>query len=253
MFARYTLIRRSFSTAAGKPTIGWLGLGNMGLPMADNMRKGGFEVKAFDLMPEARQKGSEVGLNVKDSMAEAVSNVDFVITSLPMTKHVDEVLKSEGGIFAHAREGTWICDTSTISPIASQEFAVEAKKHGMTFLDTPVSGGVPGAKAGSLTFMVGAPSKDDYEKVLPILDPMGANFFHCGDVGSGEIAKLTNNLILGITMVAASEGLAIGEKLGMDPKILNDIVMVSSGNCFSLQKFNPRPGNVEGAPSNNNY
>jgi len=152
-------------------------------------------------------------------MADAVKDVDWVVTCLPKTDHVADALRSPEGIFANASEGTFICDVSTISPVASAEFAAEAPKHKMTFIDTPMSGGVTGAEAGTLTFMIGA-EPEQYEKSKELLMGMGKNCFHCGGPGNGEIAKLVNNLILGITMIGVSEGFAIGEKLGADPKLL---------------------------------
>ena len=141
------------------------------------------------------------------------------MTALPATAHVEEVLTMDGGIFKSANKGTMICDTSTIKPSASAKFYDLAKKEGMDFLDTPMSGGVTGAERGTLTFMVGG-TEEEFEKSKIVLKGMGANFFHCGKPGMGEVAKLTNNLVLGISMVATSEGMAIGEKLGIDPKKL---------------------------------
>mmetsp|Transcript_15149 Transcript_15149/g.10641 ORF Transcript_15149/g.10641 Transcript_15149/m.10641 type:complete len:153 (+) Transcript_15149:258-716(+) len=152
-------------------------------------------------------------------MAKAAKDVDFIVSALPATAHVDAMLKSDDGVFANANEGTFICDTSTISPLASKEFAALAPKHNMIFLDTPMSGGVTGADNGTLTFMVGG-DDEHLEIVRPVLEGMGKNIFHCGGPGTGEIAKLANNLILGVSMIAASEGMALGEKLGIDPKVL---------------------------------
>jgi len=145
-----------------------------------------------------------------------------------------------------------ICDVSTISPVASAEFNSSAPE-GITFLDTPMSGGITGARAGTLCFMVGAEKDEDYVKAKSMLMAMGANSFHCGKPGSGEIAKLANNLILGINMIATCEGFAIGEKLGMNPKLLSDIVEVSSGNSWCVSPYNPRPGNKEGVPASRNW
>ena len=143
-------------------------------------------------------------------------------------------------------------DTSTINPVASKEFAQEAKKHDLNFIDSPMSGGIPGAQNGTLTFMVGS-DKDQFEAIEEVLKGMGKNLFHCGGSGTGGIAKISNNLILGITMIATAEGLSLGEKLGIDPKVLSDIISVSTGRSWSIDSYNPRPGMLENVPSNRNY
>lgn len=252
MFSRYQMMRRAFSTGASGMNVGFIGLGAMGHPMALNCKKGGHNVKAFDIMPDSRTKAAESGLTVVDSIAEACEGSDYIALSLPATAQVEEVLKADGGVFQSAKEGTYICDTSTINPQASAEFAKAASKHGLTFMDTPMSGGTAGAINATLCFMVGG-KEEDFEKVKPVLLPMGANFIHCGGPGMGEVAKLTNNLILGINMVAAAEGFAIGEKLGMDPKTLTKIISVSSARSFTFDVFHPRPDMVETSPSSRNY
>jgi len=174
------------------------------------------------------------------------------VTSVPNTKDVEELLKGPDGIFKNARKGTTIVDTSTISPIASKEFAAEAKKKEFVFIDSPMSGGITGAQAGTLTFMVGC-DKDQFENVKLVLQGMGKNIFHCGGPGTGEIAKICNNLILGISMIATSEGLSLGEKLGMDPKVLSSILSVSTGRNWCVDTYNPRPGVLENVPSSRDY
>lgn len=191
----------------------------MGLPMSQNLKKNGYTVKGYDLMPEARKTAEEAGIPTVDSIEKVATDVDYVVTALPQTAHVEEALKMEKGIFESAKQGTLICDTSTISPEGAKQFHVDAKKLGFTYLDTPMSGGITGARNGTLTFMVGG-SSEEFELSKAVLEGMGANFFHCGAPGTGTIAKLTNNLILGISMVASSEGMAIGEKLGIDPAVL---------------------------------
>jgi len=178
--------------------------------------------------------------------------VDYIVTSVPATKDVEEVLKGPEGIFKNAKKGTFILDTSTISPIASKEFAAEAKKKEMIFVDTPMSGGITGAANGTLTFMVGC-EKENFEAVKFVLLGMGKNVFHCGGPGTGEIAKICNNLILGINMIATSEGLSLGEKLGIDPKILSNILSVSTGRSWCVDTYNPRPGVLENVPSSRGY
>ena len=174
------------------------------------------------------------------------------MTSVPATKDVEEVLKGPEGIFKNAKKGTYILDTSTISPIASKEFAAEAKKKEMIFVDTPMSGGITGAQNGTLTFMVGC-EKENFEAVKEVLLGMGKNVFHCGGPGTGEIAKICNNLILGINMIATAEGLSLGEKLGIDPKILSNILSVSTGRSWCVDTYNPRPGILENVPSSRDY
>ena len=178
--------------------------------------------------------------------------VDYIVTSVPATKDVEELLKSPDGIFKNAAKGTYILDTSTISPIASKEFAAEARKKDLFFIDTPMSGGITGAQAGTLTFMVGS-DKDNFEAAKHALLGMGKNIFHCGGPGTGEIAKICNNLILGINMIALSEGLSLGEKLGIDPKVLSNIISVSTGRSWCVDTYNPRPGVLENVPSSKNY
>ena len=161
-------------------------------------------------------------------------------------------MKGPDGIFKNAKKGTYILDTSTISPIASKEFAAEAKKKEFVFIDTPMSGGITGAQNGTLTFMVGC-EKDHFETVKEVLLGMGKNVFHCGGPGTGEIAKICNNLILGINMIATAEGLSLGEKLGMDPKVLSSILAVSTGRSWCVDTYNPRPGVMENVPSSRDY
>ena len=199
--------------------VGFLGMGNMGLPMCQNLKKNGFDVHGYDINEATRKSASEAGITAHDNIASTVQGADFVVTCLPKTEHVETVLKQKGGIFENAKKGMMICDVSTISPVASASFYNEAKTHGVTFLDTPMSGGITGAIAGTLTFMVGGEAAE-YESAKEVLMGMGKNTFHCGKPGSGEIAKLCNNLMLGINMLSAAEGLAIGEKLGMDAKTL---------------------------------
>jgi 3-hydroxyisobutyrate dehydrogenase len=194
-----------------------------------------------------------MGISPVTSIKAASQDVDYIVCSLPKTDVVEGVLRQDGGIFENASEGTCIVDTSTISPIAAKEFSSDAIKHKMSYIDAPMSGGVMGALNGTLTFMVGAPTEEDYEKAKVVLAGMGKKFFHCGGPGTGEIAKLSNNLILGIQMIAASEGMVLGEKLGIDPKVLCDILSVSTGNCWAVSACNPRPGILPDSPASKNY
>ena len=163
------------------------------------------------------------------------------------------MLNSDDGVFANANPGTLIADSSTISPFASAEFAKTAKKHDVVFVDAPMSGGIMGAAAGTLTFMVGTDSKDEFDRASIVLNGMGKKIFHCGGPGTGEIAKISNNMILGIQMTAVSEGLALGEKLGIDPKLLSEILCVSSASCWVTNTANPHPLARDDSPAARNY
>ena len=193
------------------------------------------------------------GIDPCTSVKAAVADVDYVVTSLPRTTDVEHVLLSEDGIFASAKQGTFICDSSTISPIAAKEFSAKARENLMTYCDAPMSGGTVGAAAGTLTFMVGAHGEEDFEKAKVVLSGMGKNIIHCGDPGTGEIAKLSNNLILAIQMIAVSEGIALGERLGIDPKKLQEILSKATASCWANNVGCPRPGVLENSPSSRNY
>jgi 3-hydroxyisobutyrate dehydrogenase len=249
MFKQLARATRAFGT---NNRVGVFGLGNMGLPMALNLQKNGYEVKGYDVSPAGLERAAAAGIKVSDCYKSTAQDVDYIVTALPVTAHVDETLHREGGIFEVANKGTYICDASTISPDASVRFGTKAKEVGMTFLDTPMSGGINGAKAGTLTFMVGG-TEADKDAVTPLLKGMGKNIFHCGPSGTGGVAKLTNNLILGISMVATAEAMAIGEKLGADPKVLTNIWAVSTARCHSVDAYSPRPDVLPNVPSSNNY
>ena len=242
---------KTFSSASGK-RVGFFGLGNMGLPMARNLQNAGFHVKGYDISEAGCARAEEMGVKATQDFAATAKDVDYIVTALPITSDVENTLYREGGIFEVASKGTTICDASTISPEASIKFAGAAHERGMRFLDTPMSGGINGAKAGTLSFMVGG-TQPDFEEAKKVLLGMGKNIFHCGAPGSGGVAKLTNNLILGISMVATAEAMAIGEKLGADPKVLTDIWAVSTARCHSVDAYSPRPGVLPNVPSSNNY
>ena len=246
---------RFMSASAGK-RVGFIGMGNMGLPMATNLAKAGFHVKGFDksLADESKLKAvKDAGIVPQANVSSTCKEVDYIVTSLPATQNVEEVLMADDGILNSASEGTVICDVSTISPIASGEFADAARKKGMTFVDSPMSGGVAGATAGTLTFMVGSHSEEEFEAASVVLAAMGKKIFNCGKPGTGEVAKIVNNMILGTHMTAVAEGMALGEKLGIDPKKLQEILSVSTGACWANNVNNPRPGVLENAPSSRNY
>nr|WP_109483794.1 3-hydroxyisobutyrate dehydrogenase [Paraburkholderia sp. C35] len=232
--------------------IGFIGLGNMGAPMAQNLLKAGHEVKVFDLNTQAVETLKASGAQPATTPKEAATNVEYVITMLPASQHVKAVLTGETGILAGIAKGITIIDSSTIDPVSVKAFAELATQNGNTFVDAPVSGGTGGATAGTLTFMVGG-TPESYEQVKPVLQAMGKNIVHCGDTSTGQVAKICNNLVLGITMAGVSEAMALGEKLGIDPQVLGKIINTSTGRCWSSDTYNPFPGVIETAPSTRGY
>lgn len=248
MIGRYAA--RRFSTAAGGKNIGFIGLGKMGYPMVQNLLKHGYKVTAFDANEETLKLAEASGATIAPDAKEATIDNDIVLTMLPNTDIVEETRNNY--IFENAKENALIIDSSTISPIASKKMAEEGKNFGLRVIDAPVSGGVPGAVNGTLTFMVGS-KMEDFPDAEAFLSAMGANIVHCGGPGNGQIAKICNNLCLGIQMISICEGLSLGEKLGMDPKVLSQIMSTSTGSCWSLNTYNPKPGIMENVPSSNNY
>jgi len=240
---------RSFAT---QNKVGFFGLGNMGIPMATNLQAGGFDVLGYDPTEFGIANAEKAGIKTTNCFKEAAAHADFIVTALPLAAIVEEALTREGGILETAKPGCYILDASTVAPESSQKFAKMAIKNKMTFMDCPMSGGIMGAQKGTLTFMAGG-GIADFDKAKPVLEAMGKNIFHCGPVGTGCVAKLTNNLILGITMVGTSEALAIGEKLGADPSVLTKIWSVSSARSHSVDAYNPRPHVLPNVPSSNNY
>jgi 3-hydroxyisobutyrate dehydrogenase len=232
--------------------IAFIGLGNMGAPMALNLLKAGHTLAVFDLNKEALTQLGKAGAQPATSPREAATNAELVITMLPASAHVKSVLTGEEGILAGITKNVTIIDSSTIDPSSVKAFAELAEQNGNTFVDAPVSGGTGGAQAGTLTFMVGA-TASDYEKTKPVLQAMGKNIVHCGAVSTGQVAKICNNLVLGITMAGVSEAMALGEKLGIDPKVLGGIMNTSTGRCWSSDTYNPFPGVIETAPSTRGY
>ena len=232
--------------------IGFIGVGTMGLPMATNLLKKGFAVTAYDLNAAAVQAAVAAGMTAAASAAEAVADADIVITMLPSSPHVESAYMGDGGVVNAARKGTLCVDMSTIDPAASRRVAAAAAERGVRFVDAPVSGGTPRATDGTLAIMVGA-SPEDFQAALPALQAMGANVFHVGPVGSGEVAKLCNNLIAGVAAVAVSEAFRIAEGFGVDPKVVTDVIAKSSGNTWLMEHMHPVPGLVARAASTNGY
>jgi 3-hydroxyisobutyrate dehydrogenase len=232
--------------------IGFIGMGTMGLPMARNLVKKGFAVTAYDLNAEAVKAAAAAGMTAAASAAEVVATADIVITMLPSSPHVEAVYAGDGGVLAAARKGTLCVDMSTIDPGVSRRMAAGAAERGVRFIDAPVSGGVPRATDGTLAIMVGG-SAEDFQAALPALQAMGANIIHVGPVGSGEVAKLCNNLIAGVAAVALSEAFRIAEGFGVDPKVVTEVIAKSSGHTWVMEHMHPVPGLVAKAPSSNEY
>ncbi|WP_322105606.1 3-hydroxyisobutyrate dehydrogenase [Paraburkholderia sp. J41] len=232
--------------------IAFVGLGHMGAPMALNLLKAGHTLSVFDLSATAMQTLADAGAHKAASPKDAVSGAEYVITMLPAAAHVRSVLTAEDGVLAGIAKGVTIVDSSTIDPASVKEFAALAAAHGNAFVDAPVSGGTGGAAAGTLTFMVGG-SAAIYESVKPVLSGMGKNIVHCGDTGTGQVAKICNNLVLGVTMAGVAEAMALGDALGIDPKVLGGIMNTSTGRSWSSDTYNPYPGVIETAPASRGY
>lgn len=232
--------------------IGFIGLGNMGGPMARNLLKAGHSLKVFDLSAAAVDGLTAVGATKAESASDAARDVDFVVTMLPAGEHVRSVYLGEGGLIASANKGTLFIDSSTIDIPSARETIAAAEAAGMMMLDAPVSGGVGGAEAGTLTFMVGG-ADAAFQKAKPILEKMGKNIFHAGAAGNGQVAKVCNNMILGISMIGVSEAFVLGERLGLDAQTLFDISSTASGQCWSMTSYCPVPGPVPTSPANRNY
>ncbi|MBJ9660474.1 3-hydroxyisobutyrate dehydrogenase [Burkholderia gladioli] len=232
--------------------IGFIGLGHMGAPMALNLVKAGHEVRAFDLSEDALRLVADGGAKLAGSAREAAEGAEFVITMLPAAVHVRRALTDENGVLAGLAPGATVIDSSTIDPASAQAFGELVRERGGAFVDAPVSGGTGGAAAGTLTFMVGG-SVSEFERVTPVLTGMGRNVVHCGPTGMGQVAKVCNNLVLGISMAGVAEAMSLGVALGIDPKVLGGILNTSTGRCWSADTYNPYPGVIETAPSSRGY
>nr|WP_293968051.1 3-hydroxyisobutyrate dehydrogenase [Sphingopyxis sp.] len=230
--------------------IAFIGLGNMGGGMAANLAKAGHEVRAFDLSEEALARAVEAGCLRAASAAEAVTGAEAVVTMLPAGKHVASVYESD--VFPNAAPGTLLLDCSTIDVATARSNIDAATVNGLVAVDAPVSGGIAAANAGTLTFMVGG-TEEGFERAQPILAQMGKAVIHAGDAGAGQAAKICNNMLLGASMVATCETLALALKLGLDPQKFFDIASVSSGQCWSLTSYAPLPGVGPTTPADNDY
>jgi len=231
--------------------IGFIGLGNMGLPMARNLLKAGHQVAGFDLSEAALTALVADGGSRAASAAE-VARAEAVVTALPAARHVRAVYQGEDGILAAAAPGTVFIDTSTIDVATARAVIAEAEARGQSMVDSPMSGGVGGATAGTLTFMVGG-SDSAFAAARPVLEAMGRNIFHAGAAGAGCAAKICNNMMLAIQMIAVSEGFNLAERLGLEAQKLYDISSTATARCWSLNDYCPAPGPVPGAPSNRDY
>jgi 3-hydroxyisobutyrate dehydrogenase len=233
-------------------TIGFIGLGNMGAPMAANLVKAGHQVTGFDLVPAAVEALVAKGGRAAKSAAEAAASGDVVITMLPAGPQVRAVYLEEGGVLAGARRDALLIDCSTIDVESARVVAAAAKKAGFDMLDAPVSGGTAGAEAATLTFMVGGEG-EVFDRARPVLEAMGRTIVHAGPAGNGQAAKICNNMILGVSMIAVCEAFALAERLGLEAQTLFDISSKSSGQCWALTSYCPVPGPVPASPANRGY
>lgn len=234
--------------------VGFIGLGNMGGPMARNLIKAGHQLVVFDLSQAALAQLKDAGATVANSPKDVAKSdgLDVIVTMLPAAQHVRSVYTGEEGILSAVAKGVLLIDSSTIDPQTARDVATLAQKQGNPMLDAPVSGGTGGAEAGTLTFMVGG-AQFDFDTAKSLLSQMGKNIVYCGGAGNGQVAKVANNMLLGISMIATAEAMNLGVSLGMDPKVLAGIINTSSGRCWSSEVYNPYPGVVETAPAARGY
>jgi 3-hydroxyisobutyrate dehydrogenase len=232
--------------------VAFIGLGNMGGPMATNLVKAGHAVTVFDLSEAACQQLQAAGARLAGSAGEAATGVDYVLSMLPAGKHVAATYLGDDGLLAHLDRATTVLDCSTIDAATAREVGEAAAALDIGFMDTPVSGGVAAAAAGTLAFMCGG-SAATFDKARLILADMGQNIFHAGPAGAGQVAKGCNNMLLAIHMIGSCEALEMGARNGLDPKVLSEIMLASSGRNWSLEVYNPYPGVMDQAPASNGY
>ena len=232
--------------------IGFIGVGNMGGPMVLNLLKAGHRVAVFDRVPAATERCIGAGARAARSIEEAAHDNDIVITMLPAGQQVREVYQGPAGVLYAARPGTLLIDSSTIDVATARDVGAAALDANLPMIDAPVSGGVGGAQAATLTFMVGGPDAA-FASARPILATMGKTIVHAGNSGSGQAAKICNNMLLGISMIGVCEAFILAEKLGLDRQRLFDIASTSSGQCWSLTSYCPVPGPVPASPANRDY
>ena len=232
--------------------IGFIGLGNMGGPMTANLVKAGHTVTGFDVAGAATERAAKAGVRRVKSAREAAAGVEMVITMLPASEHVRDVYLGTGEVLAAAAPGTLLIDCSTIDVATARKVAAAAGEAGFDMLDAPVSGGVAGAEGGTLTFMVGG-GEAAFARGSPILGAMGKTIVHAGPAGNGQAAKICNNMMLGVQMIAVSEAFVLAERLGLEAQKLFDISSQASGQCWSLTSYCPVPGPVPASPANRDY
>ncbi|QNM98000.1 3-hydroxyisobutyrate dehydrogenase [Chitinimonas koreensis] len=232
--------------------IAFIGLGHMGGPMAANLLRAGFPLTVFDLVPAAIAAAVAAGATAAASAAEAVDGAEVVVSMLPASAHVESLYLGEDGLLGRIAPGALVLECSTIAPASARKVHAAAAARGIAVLDAPVSGGTVGAAAGTLTFIVGGDAAD-FERARPVLEKMGRNLFHAGAAGAGQVAKIANNMLLAIHMIGTAEALNLGVANGLDPKVLSDIMKVSSGGNWSLEKYNPWPGVMDGVPASRGY
>ncbi|MFA0922658.1 3-hydroxyisobutyrate dehydrogenase [Xanthomonas fragariae] len=232
--------------------IAFIGLGNMGGPMAANLIKAGHQLRVFDLLPAALDAATAAGAYAANSAADTLADAEIVISMLPASRHVEGLYLGEAGVLAQIPDGALVIDCSTIAPVCARKVAEAAQARGLAMLDAPVSGGTAGAAAGSLTFIVGGEG-EMLERARPVLQAMGKNIFHVGDNGAGQVAKLCNNMALGVIMAATGEALALGVAQGLDPAVLSQMMAVSTGRSWATEVCNPWPGVLPNAPASRGY
>jgi 3-hydroxyisobutyrate dehydrogenase len=232
--------------------IGFIGLGNMGLPMAGNLIKAGHTVVGFDVSASAVSRLAALGGSVAADVTAVCAGPDTVITMLPAGEHARAVYCGEAGVLASAAPGALLIDSSTIDVVTARDVAAAATAKGFAMIDAPVSGGVVGAGSGTLTFMVGG-TEEAFARARPILESMGKTIVHVGGAGNGQAAKICNNMILGVSMIGVCEAFILAEKLGLDAQRLFDIASKSSGQCWSITSYCPVPGPVPTSPANHDY
>lgn len=232
--------------------VGFIGLGNMGGPMTANLLAAGHSVRCFDLVPDLVAGAVAGGAEDAGSAVSAATGCDVLISMLPASQHVEGLYLGDNGILAGVDPATLVIDCSTISPASARKVAAAAAERGINMLDAPVSGGVGGAVAGTLTFIVGG-TADALARGRPLLEVMGGNIFHAGDAGAGQVAKICNNMLLAVQMTGTAEALALGVGNGLDPAVLSEIMRKSSGGNWPLEVYNPWPGVMQSVPASNNY
>ena len=232
--------------------IAFIGLGNMGGPMAANLLKAGHTLHVFDLSADAVAHAVSRGATAANTAIDAVQDAEVVISMLPASRHVEGLYLGDAGLLRHIANGALVIDCSTIAPASAQKVARAAGERGLAMIDAPVSGGTAGAAAGTLTFIVGGDG-DALERARPLLASMGKNIFHVGASGAGQVAKLCNNMALGVIMAVTGEAIALGAAHGLDPTVLSQMMAVSTARSWATEVCNPWPGVLENAPASRGY